>query len=59
MSRLKAPNGGGGGAEEGCVKCPGQVAPTTGSLVLVPPRPKYEVFKVFEPKRVGSLPLPW
>ena len=29
------------------VKYPGQVAPTTGSLILVPPRPKEEVFKVF------------
>ena len=37
----------------------GQVAPTTGSLMLVPPRSKEEVFKVFEPKRVDSLLLPW
>ena len=42
MSRLKEPSGE--------VKYPGQVAPTTRSLILVHPRPKEEVFKVFEPK---------
>ena len=49
-SRLKAPSG--------CVIYPGQVAPTTRSLIVVPPRPKEGVFKVFEPKRVDSLLLP-
>ena len=38
-ARLKARSGG--------VKYPGQVAPTTGPLILVPPRPKEEVFTVF------------
>ena len=33
-------------------KKPGQVVHTTRSLILVPPRPKEEVFKVFESKRV-------
>ena len=42
-----------------CVKYPGQVAPTTGSLILVPPRPKEEVFKVFEPKLVERILLPY
>ena len=37
-SRLKAPT-----CSEG-VKNPGHVAPTTRSLILVPPRPKEEVF---------------
>ena len=30
-----------------------------GLKILVSPRPKEEVFKVFEPKRVDSLLLPW
>ena len=38
---------------------PRQVTPTTGSLILIPPRPKEAVFKVFEPKQVDSLLLPW
>ena len=50
-SRLKAPSGG--------VKYPGQVAPTTGSLIVVPPRPKEEVFKVVEPKLVERILLPF
>ena len=41
----------------GGVKYPGQVAPTAGSLILVPPRPK-EVFKVCEPKLVERILLP-
>ena len=49
-SRLKA--------HSGCVKYPGQVAPKTGSLILVPPRHKEEVFKVVEPKLVESILLP-
>ena len=43
---LRAPSGG--------VKCPGHVAPTTGSQIVVPPIPKEEVFNVFEPKRGGQ-----
>ena len=53
-SHLKAPSRG--------VQCLRQVAPTTGSNLWSsppPPRPKEEVFKVFEPKRVDSLLLPW
>ena len=42
-------------AHSGCVKCPGQVGPTTGCCGSPPPpQPKEEVFKVFEPKRVDS-----
>ena len=54
--------GGGGGAgashlkaHSGGVKYPGQVAPATGSFILVPPRPMEEVFKVFEPKLVERI----
>ena len=50
-SRLKAPSGG--------VKYPGLVAPTTGSLILVPPRHKEEAFKVFEYKLVERILLPF
>ena len=39
VSQLMAPSGE--------VENPGQVAPTTRSLILVPPTPKEEVFKVF------------
>ena len=40
----------------GDVKCPSRRPPTTGSEVLVPPRPEEEVlFTVFEPKLVDSL----
>ena len=35
------------------------VSPTTGSFIMISPRPKEEVFKVFEHKRVDSLLLPW
>ena len=37
---------------------PGQVAPATRSLILVPPRLKEAVFKVVEPKLVDRLLLP-
>ena len=50
-SRLKVPSEG--------VKYPGQVAPTTGSLIFVPPRPKEEVFKVVEPKLVERILIPF
>ena len=45
------------GTYSGGLKYHGQVAPTTGSLILVPPRPK-EMFKVFEPKLVERILLP-
>ena len=51
-SRLKAPSGGGGGWN------PGQVAPASRSLILVPPSLKEVVFKVVEPKLVDRLSLP-